>query len=56
MDLIAANLVGAAEGGFERDDNALAVYWDGGERRLGPASKAEVAAGLLALVAERLPA
>ena len=56
VDLIAANLVGAAEGGFERDDNALAVYWDGGERRLGPASKAEVAAGLLALVAERLPA
>ena len=56
VDLIAANLVGAAEGGFERDDNALAVYWDGGERRLGPASKAEVAAGLLALVAERLQA
>jgi phosphopantothenoylcysteine decarboxylase/phosphopantothenate--cysteine ligase len=56
VDLIAANLVGAAEGGFERDDNALAVYWDGGERRLGPASKAEVAAGLLALVAGRLQA
>ena len=56
VDLIAANLVGAAEGGFERDDNALAVYWDGGERRHGPASKAEVAAGLLALVAERLQA
>ena len=56
VDLIAANLVGAAEGGYERDDNALAVYWDGGERRLGPASKAEVAAGLLALVAGRLQA
>src|SRR5690606_39110778 len=31
LDLIAANLVGAAEGGFERDDNTLLVYWDGGE-------------------------
>ena len=56
LDLIAANLVGAAEGGFERDDNALVVYWQGGERRLGPAPKTEVAAQLVALIAERLPA
>ena len=56
LDLIAANLVGGAEGGFERDDNALAVYWDGGERRLGPAAKTEVAEQLVRLIAERLPA
>jgi len=56
LDLIAANLVGAAEGGFERDDNALTVYWEGGERRLGPASKTEVAAQLVALIAGRLGA
>ena len=56
LDLIAANLVGAAEGGFERDDNALAVYWQGGERRLGPAPKTEVAAQLVGLIAERLQA
>ena len=54
LDLIAANVVGAAEGGFERDDNALSVYWDGGERRLGPAAKTAVAAQLMTLVAERL--
>lgn len=54
LDLIAANLVGAAEGGFERDDNALTVYWHGGERTLGPAPKSKVAEQLLALVAERL--
>ena len=54
LDLIAANLVGAAEGGFERDDNALTVYWAGGERTLGPAAKTLVAAQLVALVAERL--
>lgn len=56
LDLIAANLVGGAEGGFERDDNALVVYWDGGERRLGPAPKTEVAAQLVQLVAERIAA
>ena len=56
LDLIAANLVGAAEGGFERDDNTLLVYWDGGECRLGPAPKCEVAARLVDLVARRLPA
>ena len=54
LDLIAANLVGAAEGGFERDDNALDVYWNGGARTLGPAAKTEVAAQLMVLVAERL--
>jgi phosphopantothenoylcysteine decarboxylase/phosphopantothenate--cysteine ligase len=56
VDLIAANLVGGAEGGFERDDNTLAVYWRGGEQRLGPAPKREVAAQLVALIAGRLPA
>jgi len=56
LDLIAANLVGAAEGGFERDDNTLQVYWDGGECRIGPASKHEVAARLVDLVARRLQA
>lgn len=56
VDLIAANLVGGAEGGFERDDNTLAVYWHGGEQRLGPAPKREVAAQLVALIAGRLPA
>ena len=56
LDLIAANLVGAAEGGFERDDNALVVYWEGGERRLGPAAKTEVAAQLVQLAAERVAA
>jgi len=56
LDLIAANLVGAAEGGFERDDNTLQVYWDGGECRLGPASKHAVAGALVDLLARRLPA
>lgn len=54
LDLIAANRVGVEGSGFESDDNALAVYWDGGARALGPAPKTELADALLDLVAERL--
>lgn len=56
LDLIAANRVGVEGSGFESDDNALVVYWDGGQRALGPAPKTELADRLLDLVAERLRA
>ncbi len=54
VDLIAANRVGVEGSGFESDDNALVVYWNGGEQALGPAPKTELADRLLDLVAERL--
>ena len=54
LDLIAANRVGVEGSGFESDDNALAVYWNGGRRARGPAPKTELAGQLLDLVAERL--
>jgi len=54
LDMIAANQVGIAGCGFESDDNALTVYWPGGERVLGPASKLHVANGLLDLITEHL--
>jgi phosphopantothenoylcysteine decarboxylase/phosphopantothenate--cysteine ligase len=54
LDLIAANRVGVEGSGFESDDNALVVYWNGGERALGPAPKTELADQLLDLVAEHL--
>ena len=54
LDLIAANRVGIAGSGFESDDNTLTVFWTGGECTLGPASKTELANGLLDLIAERL--
>jgi len=54
LDLIAANRVGVRGSGFGSDDNALVVYWNGGERALGPAPKTELAERLLDLVAERL--
>ena len=56
LDLICANRVGVGATGFESDDNALLVLGHGGfERALGPASKTELAARLLDLIAERLP-
>ncbi len=55
LDLICANRVGVGATGFESDDNALLVLGhDGFERALGPASKTELAALLLDLIAERL--
>ena len=54
LDLIAANRVGVAGSGFESDDNALTVYWPGGERALGPAPKTALADQLLDLILERL--
>ena len=53
VDLIAANRVGVAGSGFESDDNALTVYWNDGERALGPAPKTTLADDLLDLVEER---
>ena len=52
LDMIAANQVG--EGlAFDQDDNALTVYWRGGRRELRRAGKAQIAAELVALIAER---
>jgi phosphopantothenoylcysteine decarboxylase/phosphopantothenate--cysteine ligase len=52
LDMIAANKVGAGLA-FDRDDNALTVYWPGGKRELSLCSKAELARHLIALIAER---
>lgn len=56
VDMIAANRVGVSGSGFESDDNALTVYWIGGERALGPAPKTALADQLLDLVLARWPA
>jgi len=54
LDLIAANRVGIDDGGFESDDNALAVYGHGFERRFAQGPKTQLAEALLDLIAERL--
>ncbi len=53
LDMIAANRVGGERGGFERDENALLVLWDGGERALAMMPKNELARELAGLIAER---
>jgi len=52
LDMIAANLVGDGKG-FESPDNALEVYWRGGERSLPLAAKERIATQLMELIAER---
>jgi phosphopantothenoylcysteine decarboxylase/phosphopantothenate--cysteine ligase len=52
LDMIAANQVGP-DCGFDRETNALTVFWRGGERKLGESSKAALARELVDLIAER---
>ena len=52
LDMIAANKVGP-DCGFDRETNALTVYWRGGEMPIGEASKDVLAERLIALIAER---
>ena len=53
IDLCAANLVGGGQA-FDRDDNALKLYWADGERDLGHGSKAALARALVLAIAERM--
>jgi len=53
LDMIAANRVGAAAGGFEADDNALTVLWPGGGKSLALMPKPALATALVELIAER---
>ena len=56
LDLIIANQVGIAGGGFESDDNAATAYWQGGERAFSSCNKTDLAEHLVELIAERLQA
>jgi phosphopantothenoylcysteine decarboxylase / phosphopantothenate---cysteine ligase len=52
IDMIAANQVGP-DCGFERETNALTVFWPGGELALGEGGKGQLARRLVEIVAER---
>jgi phosphopantothenoylcysteine decarboxylase/phosphopantothenate--cysteine ligase len=56
LDLVAANWVGAQGVGFEAEENALMVYWEGGSRELPRAPKATLGRALIGVVTERLRA
>jgi phosphopantothenoylcysteine decarboxylase/phosphopantothenate--cysteine ligase len=53
LDMVAANQVGEMRGGFDSDENALQVYWSGGEQRLTMAPKHLIAKQLIELIADR---
>lgn len=55
LDMIAANQVSASLG-FEVEDNALLVIWDGGSEVLEMQSKARLAERLVTLIADRFDA
>lgn len=52
LDMIAANKVGDGLA-FDKDDNALTVYWQDGKQELSLTSKAALARQLVELIAER---
>jgi phosphopantothenoylcysteine decarboxylase/phosphopantothenate--cysteine ligase len=53
LDMIAANLVGEASGGFESAENALVVLWRGGRRSFPMMPKTRLSDALADLIAER---
>jgi len=53
LDMIAANWVGQVEGGFDSDQNALQVFWPGGQKNLAMTDKRQLAEQLLSLITER---
>ena len=56
IDMVAANLVGAAGLGFNADDNELLVIWRDGAQRLPRAAKSRLARSLVDLIASRYAA
>jgi phosphopantothenoylcysteine decarboxylase/phosphopantothenate--cysteine ligase len=52
LDMIAANKVGDGLA-FDKDDNALTVYWNGGRQELCLCNKRDLAGQLVQLIAER---
>ena len=55
LDMIAANLVSASQG-FETDDNALLVIWEGDKVSLPIQNKSQLAIQLVDLIADRFDA
>ncbi len=53
LDMIAANWVGQAEGGFDSHENALQVFWQDQQKSLPMMAKTDLAQQLLALIAQR---
>lgn len=53
-DMIAGNLVGSEQGGFNSDNNALTLYWQDGKKALKLQNKNKLARELVALIKNQL--
>ncbi len=53
IDMIAANRVGGSRGGFECDENALTLLWEGGRQELPMRDKGTLAMAMVDTIAER---
>ncbi len=51
LDLVAANWVGTPGRGFDSDDNALELFWEGGQESLPEAPKTRLARELIGIIA-----
>lgn len=54
LRMIVANDVSAPGLGFNSDDNAVTVFWSGGQETIGPDTKKRIASRLIELIGERL--
>jgi phosphopantothenoylcysteine decarboxylase/phosphopantothenate--cysteine ligase len=56
IDMIAANEVGGTHGGFNHDENALLVLWEGGQQELPMTGKLRLARQLVELITRKIHA
>ncbi len=54
VDMVAANLVNMEGTGFDAEDNALTLFWDGGDSELPRTNKNRLARQLIQHIAERI--
>jgi phosphopantothenoylcysteine decarboxylase/phosphopantothenate--cysteine ligase len=54
LNMIVANDVSAPGLGFNSDNNAVTVFWPGGQTSIGPDSKTNIARQLVAMIGEHL--
>ncbi|WP_455209363.1 bifunctional phosphopantothenoylcysteine decarboxylase/phosphopantothenate--cysteine ligase CoaBC [Kaarinaea lacus] len=53
LNMIVANDISRSDIGFDSQDNEVAVFWQGGDKKLPKASKPQIARQLVALIAAR---
>jgi len=56
LQMIVANDISRSDIGFDSEDNAVSVFWQGGTKALTKASKSQIARQLVELIAKRLDA